>query len=119
MTGLRIFRVQSSSSSTIFGVPLAIASVGRNSSRCAAHLGARSTASCGDTAVLAGYSASSWARQWVLHDAGNDASGKQLVYVQNQVCVGLVAQAAMGETMGQGHKLLLAQPAHRAPYSTH
>ena len=87
-TGLRIFRVQSSSSTTIFGVPLAITSAGRNSSGCAAHLGARSATSCGTTAVLTGYPASSWATQWVLQDAGKDAAGKQLVYVQNKVCAG-------------------------------
>ena len=84
-TGLRIFRAQSSSSTTIYGVPLAITSVGRRSSGCAAYLGARSGTSCGDTAVLAGYPASSWAQQWVLEGAGKDADGRQLVYVRNQV----------------------------------
>jgi hypothetical protein len=83
-TGLRYFHVQASSRGTVIGVPLAIASLGRNRTGCAAHPAAAASA-CDDTSVLSGFPAGPRMQQWVLQSAGRDAAGKQLVYAQNQV----------------------------------
>lgn len=84
LTALRIFRVQSSGADFL-GIPSAVINMGRNLGGCPAHLATGSSTDCHNTAVLTGYPASSWARQWVLQDAGLDANGKQLVYVLDQV----------------------------------
>lgn len=86
-TALIIFRVQSSSADFL-GTPTAVVNMGRNLGGCPAHLATGSATDCHNTAVLTGYPASSWAQQWVLQDAGLDASGKQLVYVLDQVGAG-------------------------------